>query len=248
MAASEGKAVEAAGGGAPGKRGSGLSDLSEDTLGFVIVELRTARDLLIRPGAVLDAYDKAGPTGGGRYTRALKFYLALSGLMLVVSFLSGGMEVFFRSVPEEQLRAMAEASGKSLDSFVADADNWSSVLITPIYALGSGATLGPLIAWWSRSGWRRSFRAAFAFLSAWTLPLLVTTPLAYSQEHAVIASSLTIVVAVITFVRIGRGRWWRTRLAGVGKTALFTAVLLLMTAVSSFATLGLSLVGARFGP
>jgi hypothetical protein len=248
MAASEGKAVEAAGKGAPGKRGSGLSDLSEDTLGFGTVELRTARDLLLRPGAVLDAYDSAGPTGGGRYTRALKFYLALSGLMLVISFLFGGMETFFRSVPEQQLGAMAAASGKSVDAFIADADNWSSVLVTPIYALFSAATLGPLIAWWTRSGWRRSFRAGFAFLSAWTLPLLLTTPLAYNREHAVIASSLTIAVAVITLVRIGRGRWWRTRLGGVGKTALFTAVLLLMTAVSSFATLGLSLVGARFGP
>jgi hypothetical protein len=247
MGASEGKTGKPV----ASEREGGLSELSEDALGFGVAELRTARDLLIRPRAVLDAYDQHGSTGGGRYTRPLKFYLALCGLSLAISFLFGGMETFFNQTPPELLdraKGIATASGKSLDAFIADADGWSSLLITPIYILFSTATVVPLISLWSRSGWRRSFRAGFGYLSAWTLPLMAATPLVFVREYAELSMVLTVVVAVVTLLRVGPGRWWTTAWGGVAKTVVFTVVLLVMTALASFTAVALSLVGARFGP
>ena len=47
-------------------RREGLAELAEDAVGFGGQELRLTRDLLLRPRAVMDAYDAGGSTAGPR--------------------------------------------------------------------------------------------------------------------------------------------------------------------------------------
>ena len=107
-----------------------LNDLSEDALGFGAAELVTARDLLLRPREVLEAWMSAGPTGGGRYARPLRLYLGLNALLMLILFLHGGTGMMVAGMPDGVLQPLIEASGKSRDAFVADADGWMTLVLT----------------------------------------------------------------------------------------------------------------------
>ena len=69
---------------APEPKSGGLNDLSDDALGFGVLELRTARDVVLRPRTVLEAWMTQGPTGGGHYARPLRLYLALNAILMLV--------------------------------------------------------------------------------------------------------------------------------------------------------------------
>lgn len=71
----------------------------------------------------------------------------------------------------------------------------------------------PFLRWWDPDalGWRRGFRATFAWLCAWTVPLV---PLAWwsfddGPMRAVVTAAL-FVFAIAAFMRMGAGRWWRS--------------------------------------
>ena len=140
----------------------GLHDLGEDATGFGRVELRTVWGMLARPAVVLDAYMTGGPTGHGEYTRPLRLYLALCGVMMVILFLIGGSgEVMLSDIPEEALAPLLEAAGKSRDAFFADADGWMSRSASESFARCSscararaGGTSRPWEAWARAWSWR----------------------------------------------------------------------------------------------
>lgn len=226
----------------------GVSELSEDTTGFGVVELRTARDLLIRPRVVLEAFMQAGPTGGGRYARPLRFYVALCGLMTLILLLKGGATIV-SNFPPELLQPLADRAGKSLDAFNADADNWFSLTLIPVSCVFYAMAAIPLLRWWDPDdlGWRRGFRASFAFLSAWTVPLLPFTWWSNEQTPAGAAvATLMFALALVTFMRMGHGRWYRSLFAGIGKSVVLTLLLFTMAMLAMLPLMAIAFAGAIY--
>lgn len=227
---------------------SGLHDLSEDATGFGRQELRTIRDAFVRPAAMLEAYMTLGPTGGGEYARPLRFYLTLCGVLMLQLFLMGGTEVMMVGFPPDLLNALVDQSGKSHDRFMADADNWMSLVLVPINALFYALFAAPLIRWWDPEdlGWRRAFRATFHYLNVWTLPIVPIGFLAYMQATAGWTTLAMIGVAFVVFLRIGKDRWYQSPAAGVGKAALITLASFLGTFVATVPMMIIGLGGAVF--
>lgn len=222
-------------------RAQTIDDLSEDALGVGSTDLRTIRDVLLRPRQVLDAWMTQGATGNGRYARPLRLYLALNGVLMLVQFLNGGSGNLLRGLPPELLLPTIEASGKTRDAFIADADGWMSLITVPLLATLYVVTATPLLRWWDpdKLGWRRGFRAACAYLNAWTVPLLPIAWFLYGAGPlAALASLAMAVLGLVAFLRMGRGRWYRSPLAGFGKA------LILATAIAVIGLLGSMLVAA----
>lgn len=233
----------------PAAKTAGLSDLSDDTLGFGARELVTARDVLIRPRSVLEAWMTAGPSGGGRYARPLRLYLALNAILMLVLFLKGGSGMMLGALGEPALQPLIEASGKSRDAFMADADNWMTLVLVPILSAAYALIATPLLRWWDPDnlGWRRGFRAAFAYLCAWTVPILPLSFWAYNQGPVGRAVAVAMfVVGVVTFMRMGRGRWWRSPAGGLGKALLLGLAVQLSGAVGWAPVMAIGLLAGRF--
>ena len=136
-------------------RKQAFKDLSEDALGFGGVEVRTARDLLIRPRLVLQAWMIEGPTGGGVYAKPLKLYLALNAILMLVVFLRGGMGGALEQMPADLMASLVAQSGKSRDAFMSDADGWMSFLTVPLMAPLYALVVLPFVRWWDAEdlGW-----------------------------------------------------------------------------------------------
>ena len=205
---------------APEPKAGGLNDLSDDALGFGAQELRTARDVVVRPRAVLEAWMTEGPSGGGRYARPLRLYLALNAVLMLVLFLKGGSDMMLDWLGPAVLDPLIAASGKSRDAFMSDADGWMSLVMVPVLSLFYALAAAPLLRWWDPEdlGWRRGFRAAFGWLSAVTVPLL---PLAWWMYDPglgqMIGTAALFVIAVVAFLRMGAGRWYSTPVFGLAK-------------------------------
>ena len=209
-------------------RKQAIKDLSEDTLGFGGAEVRTARDLLVRPRLVLQAWMIEGPTGGGRYAKPLKLYLTLNAIIMLIVFLKGGLSGYLDSMPAEMLNPLLEQAGKSRDAFMADADGWMSFLTIPVMAPLYALAAMPLFRLWDAEdlGLRRGFRASFAYLNAWTVPILPLSWFVFGTgPAALIASLLMVVLGFAAFLRMGRGRWYRGVLPGVGKALILFAAI-----------------------
>ncbi|MBU1539018.1 MAG: hypothetical protein KKC29_01965 [Alphaproteobacteria bacterium] len=236
---------------APEPRARGLSDLSDDALGFGALELVTARDVTLRPRAVLEAWMTQGPSGGGRYARPLRLYLALNAILMLMLFLRGGSDFMLAGAPAEYLDPLIAASGKSRDAFMADADNWMSLVMVPLTSLFYAFAAAPLLRWWDPEdlGWRRGFRAAFGWLCAVTVLLL---PFAWwmsgatTGPGALLGAAALFVISVATFLRMGRGRWWRSPVWGVVKGIGLWAAIQLGAGVGFLPVLAIGLLAGRF--
>lgn len=205
---------------APEPKAGGLNDLSDDALGFGALELRTARDVVVRPRAVLEAWMTQGPSGGGRYARPLRLYLALNAILMLILFLKGGSDMMLGWIPPATLDPLIAASGKSRDAFMSDADGWMSLVMVPVLSLFYALAAAPLLRWWDpdRLGWRRGFRAAFAWLNALTVPLLPFAWWMYDPGLGqTVGATALFVITVAAFLRMGAGRWYSTPLFGVAK-------------------------------
>lgn len=231
-------------------RRQALQDVSEDALGFGVAELVTARDLLIRPRAVLTAWMEEGPTGGGRYARPLRLYLALNAVLMLVLFLRGGMEHLFADIPPEILDQVVARSGKSRDAFIADADGWISLIVVPISAVVYTIVATPLLRLWDPEtlGWRRGFRAVFAWLCAWTLPMLPFAWWSYDRENALWSGAVIYLLGLAAFLRMGRNRWFRTTLGGVVKALVLALAVQLATALAMIPVIGVGLAAGLWAP
>lgn len=231
----------------PSSTRQAVHELSEDALGFGVVELRTARDLLIRPATVLEAWMTGGATGHGRYTRPLRFYLALNAVLMLILFLKGGSGYLLEQVPPDVLASMIEASGKTREAFVSRADGWMTLIMVPLLALIYVLAAAPLLALWDpeKLGWRGAFRAGFAYLNAWTVPILPLAWFSYGTGTAAMISSLLLVIlGFAAFMRMGRERWYRGWPGGLGKAALLMLALLVSILIGGQLVVGIGLFAA----
>ena len=222
-------------------------EVAEDTTGFGVVEWRTARDLLLRPRAVLDAYEAGGPTGGGRYARPFRFYLALCGVLMFFLFLIGGTKRMIEQAPPKLLNEAVAFAGKSRETFINDADGWLTLTMTPILAIFYALAFAPAIKWWGKTDWRVAFRATFALLCAWTVPMLALGPLPYFQRLAVRSAILIHVLLVVTFVRMGRGRWWHSPSQAVARSVLLLILFQIGVLVGTGPVIAVGLLGGIYG-
>lgn len=230
--------------------GSGAAELGEDATGFGRTELRTLRDTLLRPRDVLEAYMTAGPTGGGRYTRPLKLYLALCGVLMLLLFLKGGVSQPIEHMVSGQSSALIDWSGKSHDAFFADVDSWMSLTLVPILSAFYALAGMPFLRLWDPDdlGWRRGLRASFVFLNVWTITLLPIAWFTYDPATAAYVFPLTTLLAVIAFWRTGRGRWWRNPAVAAAKGLLLAVVMVVAGQIGMIPVTAIGLAGGVFGP
>lgn len=192
---------------------------------------------------------EVGPTAGGRYTRPLRFYLGLCGILMVMLFLSGGAKQLMIGLPPEMLQQMADRSGKSLELFLAHADGWISLVLVPVMSGFYALSVAPLLKLWNRTlSWAHAFRATFVFLNAWTILLLPFGFMAYKQgPQALISLCLTLVFLAASFIRMGRGLWWRTWPGAVVKMVVLAFSVFVLAGVGMYPVLVIGLLGALFG-
>lgn len=234
---------------APAPKAGGLNDLSDDALGFGLLELRTARDVVLRPRAVLEAWMTQGPTGGGHYARPLRLYLALNALLMLILFLQGGSAVMLAVMPPEYIDPLVVASGKSRDAFMGDADNWMSLVMVPLLSVFYALAATPLLRWWDpdQLGWRRGFRAAFSYLNALTVPLLPFAWWMYSPGPGqTIGTAALFVIAVVAFLRMGAGRWYSTPLFGLAKALGLWLAIQVVGVIGYMPLVAIGLLAGRF--
>lgn len=228
----------------------GLKDLGEDATGFGAVEMRTIWHSITRPAAVLDAYMKGGADGGGEYSRPIRLYLGLCGVMMLVSFAMGGVENQLDGMLSPELLApLLQASGKSRDAFLADADGWISLLLVPILSFFFALGLAPLMRWWDPEDlrWRKAFGATFAYLNAWTILILPFCWMAYYEPTVMAGQVIVLVASIVTFIRMGKDRWWRT---GIGAALKAVGLFLAVQVSGMFGGLllgGIGILGGMFG-
>lgn len=226
---------------------SRLSDYAEDATGFGALEFRTARDLVIRPQTVLLAYLRDGSTGGGLYARPMRFYIALSGVLMFYLFLIGGTQDLLMQFPAEVLDRLIARSGKSREAFMNDADGWLSLAAVPVLAVFYALGVAPLIRWWMRSTWRIAFRATFALLCAWTVPVLPLGPLPWMENYRVPGSILVWAMLAVAFVRMGRGLWWTGGWEAAGKSAMLFATIMIAVQIGMLPVFGVGVLGGLYG-
>lgn len=235
----------------PKPRAAALNDLSDDALGFGARELVTARDVLIRPRQVLEAWMTAGPSGGGRYARPLRLYLALNAILMLILFLQGGSEAMLPliGVDESMFGPLIAESGKSRDAFMADADNWMTLVMVPILSAAYACAATPLLRWWDPDnlGWRRGFRASFAYLCAMTVPLLPFAWWTFADgPMRLVAAMALFVISIAAFMRMGAGRWWRSPFVGLAKALGLSVALQLAGWIGMAPVLAIGLLAGRF--
>lgn len=225
-----------------------LEQLSEDVSGFGSAEIRTFRDLLIRPAKALERWMVLGPTANGQYSRPLRFYFGLCGIMTLILLLKGEATVF-EAMPENFVNDLAASAGKSADTFRADADNWYSFVLVPLSCVFYALATVPLLRLWDREnlGWRKGFRATFAFLNAWTVLVLPVTWWSNEPDTAgLVAAIVFFVAAIFSFLRIGRGRWWRTWSGGIAKGTFLVTVIYVASLLALVPIILLSYLGAMY--
>lgn len=224
-----------------------IGEIAEDATGFGGVEWRTARDLLVRPRDVLAAYETGGPTGGGLYARPTRFYLALCGVLMFYLFIIGGTKKLIEQVPSELLAQAIAASGKTREAFMNDADGWMTFAVTPVLAIFYALALAPAIKRWGRTNWRMAFRATWALLCAWTVPILPIGPLPYMDGYALASGMLIYVLLIVAFVRMGKGRWWTTWQGAVGKSLILLVLMQVGGMIGWVPAMGIALLGGMYG-
>ena len=225
--------------------------LADDVLGFGASELVTVRDLVLRPGAVLHAWMEQGAHGGGAYARPLRLYLALNAILMLLLFLRGGAGYMLDGLPAGFMDPLLASSGKSRDAFVGDADGWMTLVMVPLLSFFYALAAAPLLRLWDQAdlGWRRGFRAAFGWLCAWTVLMLPIAWWGYGTGPlAGLVSLAIIVLGLVAFLRMGRGRWFRSWLAGVGKALLLMLCVQIAGLLGGALVVGIGLLGAAATP
>lgn len=225
-------------------------DLADDVLGFAGREVTTVKDLVLRPRQVLTAWMEQGAEGGG-YARPVRLYLALNAILMLILFLRGGAGFLLADMPAEMMQPLLVQSGKSMDAFTADADGWMTLVMVPLLSALYALAAAPLFRLWDPAdlGWRRGFRAAFGWLCAWTVLILPLSPFGYGRGPVAALVGLAIVVlGVFAFVRMGRGRWFATTAAGIGKSILLMLAVQISGMLGFVLIIGIGLLGALVGP
>ncbi|MHA6288325.1 DUF3667 domain-containing protein [Maricaulis sp. CAU 1757] len=220
--------------------GDGKSDLeaiSEDALGFNLRSLRTLRDLVIRPAAVMHAY-----AAGDRetYTPALRIWLGLLGLQFFFAVFSGGygglMTREIEQEPEQAMAGLLAEVGVDAAAFADRMGEIMSFLQAPVVGLFTALTIF-LLGVWNRELTRTArFNIAFAILSGGSVVGLFLAPVAVlNPGAAAFALPLIGLAYFITFYRGGQGLLASTRtgaaVRGLVHSSVTLALVLLAGAV-----------------
>lgn len=227
-----------------------FSEFAEDAVGFGGQELRLTRDLLLRPAAVMDAYDARGGTAGGLYPKPMRYYLTLMGIYLLLIALLGGFEGALSGGGMDVLWGkLAVAAGKSQGEFMADLDQWYSLISVPITAAFFGGAAFLLIRRWSPADDQQDFRQTFSYLNAYSV---VAVPFGLAsvafEPLRPWMLPITFLLLAVTFARVGAGRWWRTRRGAWGKGALMLLVNLVAILPAGLLMMGIAAAAARYLP
>jgi len=227
-----------------------LGEMAEDASGFGLSDLRLTRDLVLRPGAVQDAYDAHGSSAGGRYPRPMRYYIALNGVWFLAIALMGGYETMLSASSLDIYAMWGGGSGKERAEFMADFEQWLSLLSLPLMTLFVAGPLFWAISRWSPLDWRHDLNQTVTFLNAWTLyqiPFSVLL-LVWPREMAPWSILAMLVAAIAAYVAIGSGRWWRTTGGAVGKAVLLCLLILALLIPATLVSGFLALQGAIYAP
>jgi hypothetical protein len=162
-------------------------------------------------------------------------------------FLMGGLKGVIEMQPANDLERWIQASGKSRQMFIDDADGWMGLVAVPLMLLFYAGFGALLIRWWSGLDWRRSMRATLALLCAWTVPILFLGPLPMMDGFQMGGSVVMYAALLIAFLRMGWGIWFEHLAAGVGKAVLFLVALSLSSLISMAPVFRIGLLGALYG-
>lgn len=223
-----------------------FADLCEETIGFGEIEWRTFRDLLVRPRAALEAYLVHGPTGGRRYARPFGFYMGMCGVLMFYLFLTGGLKGVIEAQPAAMIDQWVTRSGKSREAFIDDAESWLSLVVTPIIAICNALLTAPLLKWWSGIDWRRSFRASYVLMCAWTAPILFLGPAPQIEGLRAAASIVMFGAFAVAFARMGRGLWFARWWDGAVKCVVLLLVLAVASWLGMVPSLYIGLIGGAW--
>lgn len=221
-----------------------LREAAAEATGFGAPELRMTRDLVLDPHRVLLAQSAPGPD----YPRPLRYYLTFNGLYLLVLGLLGGFEGRLGAIAPDRLAPFVAASGKSLDSFMADMDQWYSVLVVPFVALSFYPVLRLLFRRWSING-RAATGQTFTFMSGWSLWGAPFGLAAALWPPAATASLwLGPVIVALLFFRMGLGVWWTTTGQFVTRFLILFVLTQVAMILAGLVVLLLATLGATWGP
>jgi hypothetical protein len=224
---------------ADAKKDDNIQHVVEDATGFNLRSLKTLRDLFIRPNTVFRSYAERDRV---TYTPALRLWLGIVGIQVIVSALWGGWAGLLRrqiadATPQVR-EAYEQVSGGQLDVFIdhyADAANLLQPIIVALFTSLSVFLLGAFnrtLAWSSR------FNIAMGILAIGSLGGLLLMPLMFVPENASLYAMLAIggvtLIYFITFLRGAPGVLATTAAGGVVKALIYTAVLVLLVLIAGF--------------
>lgn len=221
-----------------------LGEVAEDATGFGAAELRMTRDLVLDPARVVIL--QATPQSA--YPRPLRYYLTLNALFLLLLGMLGGFEGRLGALPAELFEPVVRMSGKSLDGFMADLDQWYSLLAVPLMALSSYPVLGLLFRRWSihDPGARGQ---AFTFMSGWSLwgaPFALAGTVSAALGSA--TAYISFAVVAVLFFRMGREVWWRTPGQLIGRFLILFVLVHLAIIAAGLVAILLAVAGAVWAP
>jgi len=103
--------------------------------------------------------------------------------------------------------------------------------------------------WWDPDtlGWRRGFRAAFAYLNALTVPLLPFAWFMYDGGIGTLVGNVALfVIAIAAFMRMGAGRWYSTPVFGLAKAVALWITIQLVAGIGYLPLFAIGLLAGRF--
>ena len=214
---------------------SDLQETVEDTFGFNLRSLKTIRDLFVRPKAVFEAYAARDRV---TYTPAVKIWLGLIGLQVIINAAFGGFEgLIARSYANdpELIAAYEELTGGRVDEFIAHNAafiGWTQVLVVGAFSALSVFVLG----WFNKSiPWSGRFNIAMGVLTAGSVIGLLTVPIYAVQVPAWLyfgTTGLVLLGYFVTFGRGAKGTLARTNAGAWVKAAVFSIILLLLVVLA----------------
>lgn len=126
-------------------------------------------------------------------------------------------------------------------------DNWATFVLVPVLSVSFALAATPLLRWWDKSdlGWRKGFRASFAWLCAWTVTMMLISWFAYGHDLLSLMTGAVIqILGVVAFFRMGRGRWYQSQAAGVIKGIVLMCALQITGTSGYVVVIGIGLLGA----
>jgi len=237
----------------PNKREE-LSGVVEDALGFNFRSLKTLRDLIVRPRTVFQAYAERDRV---RYTPAIRLFLGLVGLQVLISTLWGGWAGLMQRQIETSDPAVrdfyVQISGDRVVPYLQHYGDAMGVA-QPLLVAGF-SSLSVFVLGWFRPGlsWPSRLNIGMGVLTVGSVVGLLLMPVLIIPESARWSGLSMLVIGIvyfITFLRGAPGVLADTTGGAWGKAFVFTLVLMLLVVLAGvvMALVGMGYALFRLGP